>query len=127
LAPHVRSPTAVPRHDCAVWAINVAEFQNAVPARDVKIVSIIDVENIRLRNQDGLFTLNSTSEYSIDRYVERAGGGSRSAITKFVLPVREAKGAIEDMFLMGISPRTVYPGYSGVAEYVIMKSIIGGP
>jgi hypothetical protein len=52
----------------------------------------------------------------------RKGIRALQSLSKLVLPGKEAEVAVQDLMLMGISPRTVYPGYSGIADHVLMKS-----
>jgi len=104
--------------------INLRLFERAVLLREAEVVHVVDVGNIRLRNQDGISTLQKTNHYSLDALARSKGGKTIEAFA-FILPGRkdEIRFALEDLFLMGVNPRSIFPGLSGVAEYIIMKDV----
>lgn len=107
--------------DPAIWVIDVESFSSA-PTEDVELIRPIDGDNVRMRNQNGLFTLLKTNDLTLDNYVERVGGLTLSALTCLVLPSADRRLALQDLSLMGIDYRSVYPDLSGLASYVVMKA-----
>ena len=108
--------------DAVVWVLNLEMLQRSVRKTELEIVSVTDVENRRMKNQDGVFTLQKTDDYSLDSFLIKKGGQAANSIAKLIIPGREAKIAIQDLFLMGISHKTAFPGHDGIADYIVMRS-----
>lgn len=101
--------------------ICVLHLDNPVWAQpqSVQIVSAPALENVRLRNQNGKFTLSHTPYASLEEYATECGSGL--ALTKVLLPAAEAVIALPDLDSMGINSYYVYPGLVGLAEMTKMR------
>ena len=106
----------------AIWILHL---DNPVWFRDqgVEIVSAPALDNVRLRNQSGKFTLSHTPFASLEEYVSETGSGV--ALTKVVLPASEAVPALPDLDSMGINSYRVYPDLDGLAEMTTMRLLLG--
>jgi hypothetical protein len=91
--------------------------------RGVEIVTPPALENIRLRAQGGKFTLSRTPFASLQEYVEQSATGL--ALTKVVLPAREAVRALPDLDAMGINNYRLFPDLTGLAEMTTMRLLLG--
>jgi hypothetical protein len=105
----------------ALWILHL---DNPVWAKDqgVEIVSAPALENVRLKNQSGKFTLSHTQFASLEEYVTEIGSGV--ALTKVVLPASEAVPALPDLDSMGINSYRVYPDLGGLAEMATMRLLL---
>jgi FRG domain len=105
----------------ALWILHL---DNPVWAKDqgVEIVSAPALENVRLKNQSGKFTLSHTQFASLEEYVTETGSGV--ALTKVVLPASEAVPALPDLDSMGINSYRVYPDLGGLAEMATMRLLL---
>jgi FRG domain len=105
----------------ALWVLHL---DNPVWSKDqgVEIVSAPALENVRLKNQSGKFTLSHTQYASLEEYVTECGSGV--ALTKVVLPAIEAVPALPDLDSMGINAYRVYPDLDGLAELATMRLLL---
>ena len=105
----------------ALWVLHL---DNPVWSKDrgVEIVSAPALENVRLKNQSGKFTLSHTQFASLEEYVTECGSGM--ALTKVVLPATEAVPALPDLDSMGINSYRVYPDLDGLAEMATMRLLL---
>jgi hypothetical protein len=105
----------------ALWVLHL---DNPVWSKDqgVEIVSAPPLENVRLKNQSGKFTLSHTQFASLEEYVTDTGSGV--ALTKVVLPAIEAVPALPDLDSMGINSYRVYPDLDGLAEMATMRLLL---
>ncbi len=105
----------------ALWILHL---DNPVWAKEqgVEIVSAPALENVRLKNQSGKFTLSHTQFASLEEYVTETGSGV--ALTKVVLPASEAVPALPDLDSMGINSYRVYPDLGGLAEMATMRLLL---
>jgi FRG domain len=105
----------------ALWILHL---DNPVWAKEqgVEIVSAPALENVRLKNQSGKFTLSHTQFASLEEYVTETGSGV--ALTKVVLPASEAVPALPDLDSMGINSYRVYPDLGGLAELATMRLLL---
>jgi hypothetical protein len=104
--------------DVAVWALSV---QSPIWSREagVEILTPPALENVRLRNQSGKFTLARTPFATLEEYVEHTGADD--ALTKVVLPGAEASAALADLGAMGIDTYHLFPDVSGLAERAAIR------
>jgi len=104
-----------------IWALHL---DNPVwsPERGVEIVTPPALENIRLRNQSGKFTLSRTPFATLEEYVERSAAGL--ALTKIVMPAREALTALPDLGAMGINNYHLFPDLTGLAELTVTRLLL---
>jgi hypothetical protein len=105
----------------AVWALHL---DNPVWRRDggVEVVSVPALENVRLRNQGGRFTLCRASIATLEEYAERFGTGT--ALTRCVLPAAAAARALPDLDAMGITSAQMFPDLGGVARLATMRAVL---
>jgi hypothetical protein len=68
----------------------------------------------RIIAQAAVFTLCTDTSQSFDAFLEGASLGS--ALTKFVIPESEAARFRDQLDLVGIDERRVFPDLDGVAE-----------
>jgi FRG domain len=102
----------------AIWALHL---DNPVWSREmgVEIVTPPALENVRLRNQSGKFTLSRTPFATLEEYAERSG--TEPALTKAVLPASEAVQALPDLDSMGINNYHLFPDLTGLAAMASMR------
>ena len=105
----------------SIWALHL---DNPVWSKDqgVEIVSAPSLDNVRLKNQSGKFTLSHTRFASLEEYVAECGSGL--ALTKVVLPAAEAVPALPDLDSMGINSYHVYPDLGGLADLATMRLLL---
>jgi hypothetical protein len=105
----------------AIWVLHL---DNPVwsKGQGVEIVSAPALENVRLKNQSGKFTLSHTQYASLEEYVTECGSGV--ALTQVVLPAIEAVPALPDLDSMGINAYHVYPDLDGLAELATMRLLL---
>ena len=106
----------------AVWVLHraapvwSAEF-------GVEIVSVPPIGNLRIRNQAGRFTIARTPFATLEEYVEHASYDG-TALTKMVIPAREAERSLADLAMMGITPARMFPDLVGAAEAAEMRVLL---
>jgi hypothetical protein len=120
----------------AIWALHQ---DNPVWSKEmgVEIVTAPALENIRLRNQSGQFTLSRTPFASLEEYVEQfatdpalskaalpASEATPAALTKAVLPASEAVPALPDLDSMGINNYQLFPDFTGLAGRATMRLLL---
>jgi FRG domain-containing protein len=105
----------------AIWALHVG---NPVWTREmgVEIVTPPALENIRLRNQSGKFTLSRTPFATLEEYVSQSA--TDAALTKVVLPASEALSALPDLDSMGINNYHLFPDLTGLAGMATMRLLV---
>ncbi len=103
----------------AVWALHL---DNPVWSRErgVEIVSAPSLDNVRLRNQGGRFTLSRAPFATLEEYVERFA--TDVALTKCVLPAADAEHALSDLDAMGINSYDLFPDLTGLAGRATMRA-----
>jgi hypothetical protein len=109
----------------AIWALDTT---SPVWSKElgVEIVRVPAVQNERLRNQSGRFTITRTAHDTLESYV-REFGGNETCLTRFVLPAAEGWTAIPDLDLMGINAGQLFPGISGLAQTVLTDLLLSSP
>jgi hypothetical protein len=107
------------QHRVAVYALNAKEDE----MRRVGVTIVRDAEHIdntRIKNQRGLFTLLPSNRPTLDECFEKQSGSRRSPpktlAVKFSLPYSDATLAIRDLELMDISARRIYNDWTGVCS-----------
>ena len=105
----------------AIWALHL---DNPVWSKEmgVEIVTPPALENIRLKNQSGKFTLARTPFATLEEYVERFSIGS--GLTKVVLPAVEALPALPDLDSMGINSYHLFSDLTGLAKMATMRLLV---
>jgi len=104
-----------------IWALHL---ENPVWSKEmgVEIVTPPALENIRLRNQSGKFTLSRTPFATLEEYVNQSA--TEPALTKAVLPASEAVPALPDLDSMGINNYHLFPDFTGLAKMATMRLLV---
>jgi hypothetical protein len=104
--------------DVCIWALSLS---NPIWSKEtgVEIVTPPALENVRLRNQSGKFTLSRTPFKTLEEYAEHVA--TDVALTKVILPGAEAVGALPDLDAMGINNYQLFPDVPGLAKMVTMR------
>jgi hypothetical protein len=105
----------------AVWVLHL---DNPVWFRrgGVEVVAAPALDNVRLRNQGGRFTLCRASIGTLEEYVARFADGV--ALTKCVLPAAEASRALSDLDAMGITSAELFADLTGTATLATMRAVL---
>jgi hypothetical protein len=105
----------------AIWVLHL---ENPVWSREmgVEIVTPPALENVRLANQSGKFTLSRTPFATLEEYVEQCA--TEVALTKVVLPATEAAQALPDLDSMGINSYHLFPDFTGLAGMATMRLLL---
>ena len=105
----------------AVWVLHLEDPVWA-SAGGVEIVNPPTLDNVRLRNQGGRFTLFRGAFDCLEDYVERFA--TSTALTKCLLPASEAPRALSDLDAMGINPHGLFPDLTGLANLATMRAYL---
>jgi hypothetical protein len=119
-AQHLTAPPGR-HHQVAVWVLHL---DNPVWARQggVEVVAAPSLDNVRLRNQGGRFTLCRASIATLEEYVERFADDV--ALTRCVLPAGEAGRALSDLDAMGITSAELFADLTGTATLATMRAVL---
>jgi hypothetical protein len=111
----------VGRDQVAIWVLH---RRNPVwsGAHGVDIVSANPIDNHRLRNQNGQFTLCRAAVSCLEDYVERFA--DETALTKCLLPATAARPALADLDAMGITSYDLFPDLTGLATQATMRACL---
>jgi hypothetical protein len=110
----------------AIWALHL---DNPVWSHElgVEIVTPPALENLRLHNQSGKFTLSRTPFATLEEYVEEFAADlapAKVALTKVVLPAGEAVRALPDLDAMGINNYHLFPDPTGLAAMATTRVLL---
>ncbi len=106
----------------AVWILDLqSPVWNAETG--VEIVGVTRVGNVRLRNQQGKFTLSRTPFASLEEYVDKFKL-SKPALKQVLIPTLEAHVAISDLDMMGINHSHLFPGPEGIIKNVRVRTAL---
>jgi hypothetical protein len=86
----------------------------------VEVLAPPTLDNVRLRNQSGRFTLSRTPHNSLEEHVRHCDVSDRPLI-KMVLPASEAAYALPDLEAMGVSAMHLFPDFTGLTEAVLLR------
>ena len=89
----------------------------------VQIIAPPKIGNIRLRNQQGKFSLSKTPFECLEKYVDQFDDINPPLI-QLMIPSQEAQKACSELDLMGINYSSLFPGPEGYAKSVLMRSKI---
>ena len=105
----------------AIWVLHL---DNPVWSKEtgVEIVTPPALDNIRLFNQSGKFTLARTPLPTLEEYVEQTA--TDLALTKVMLPSTEAAMALPDLDSMGINGYHLFPDLTGLASTTTMRLLM---
>jgi len=98
----------------AVWALQASSYVWS-PDRGAQILTIPPVGNVRLRNQEGKFTLLNTPHNCLEDYVNASDAVTPPPLTQFLLPSPVSRIALADLDAMGINPSRIFPDPQGCA------------
>lgn len=106
----------------AVWCLNL---KSTIWAGEygAEILEVPSYGNERLRNQRGKFTRLKATYDSLEQYVNSIEGAT-GALTKYLIPVAEARTALADLDLMGINHSNIFPGLEGCARVANLRMSI---
>jgi hypothetical protein len=105
----------------AIWALD-----SQSPIWDdeygVRVVEVSGAGNIRIRNQEGKFTLSRTRHLCLEDYVV-SNKGKGYPLWKFSLPASEATTALADLDATGIHPARIFPEIEGSAQLAFFRTV----
>lgn len=98
----------------AIW---VLEANNPIWHRDngCEIINVPNFANERIRNQHGKFTKMNSPFDCLEDFVTYYNS-DEIGLWKYLVPVRDAYEAMNDLSAMGLSHSRIYPGISGNAN-----------
>lgn len=108
----------------AVWVLHL-DHEAWSGESGVEIVAAPSLGNIRMRNQNGRFTLARTPFTSLEEYASQFDGSS-PALTKCIIPASETSSALADLDAMGINCHHLFPDLEGLAGLVTMRVTLEG-
>jgi hypothetical protein len=100
----------------AVWALHL---EAPIWGPDAGVAIVSPAGNVRLRKQSGCFTRALGAFSSLDEYVEDSDHPG-VALTKFVIPARDAEHGLAQLRLMGITAAQLFPDLDGAARAAVM-------
>jgi hypothetical protein len=95
----------------AVVALDTRNY--AWTGRGVTLLNVRGNGNVRLRNQEGQFTLLESASTCLEDHTERLAAEEPWPLYKFVVPATEARLALSELDIMGINACRVYPDLQG--------------
>jgi len=106
----------------AIWALN-KESQVWSEDRGVKFVEPPGIENVRLRNQRGVFTLSKTPARSLEGYTDLFDD-SKESLYQITIPAACASEAIQDLGIMSINSASLFPDAQGAARTAMVRTTL---
>ncbi|WP_027360141.1 FRG domain-containing protein [Desulforegula conservatrix] len=98
--------------ECGIWSHDLG----------VEIIKIPHIGNIRIRNQNGCFTLSNTPFKCLEEYVDYLSSQCNGwALREYTIPSEEYLKAISDLDSMGINWSRIFPGIEGSAASSFVK------
>jgi hypothetical protein len=104
----------------AIWAVDVAKMRERLTPQ-FEVLTADASKNARLSSQIGKFTYAAADDHDLTAAMIAAEPVEGPLFWKVTIPASEAKTALNDLMLMGISPSDVYPDFQGVADYVRLR------
>jgi hypothetical protein len=116
----------LPDDRVAVWALDRSSEAWSADV-GVEVVTVPRIDNARLRNQEGHFTLSRSPFPDLESYLEAVEGrgtvsGGKPSLIQFSIPAKEAENALAELDVMGIKPSRLYPDISGCVVSAMLKS-----
>jgi hypothetical protein len=112
--------TSPPARNVAIWILDTTRSEVWSKEMGVELVSPPAMENLRLRNQAGRFTLARTGFPTLEEHVEHCASDGTPLI-QAVVPAVEAARALPDLDSMGVNAAHLFPDVSGLAEAVTLR------
>jgi hypothetical protein len=105
--------------DVAIW---ILDTRSEVWSKEmgVELVSPPAMENLRLHNQAGRFTLARTSFATLEEHVRNCAVDA-APLVQAALPASEAARALPDLDAMGVNAAHLFPDITGLAESVTLR------
>lgn len=98
--------------ECGIWTRELG----------VEVIKIPNIGNLRIRNQNGCFTLSNTPFRCLEEYVDYVSARcSGWALRQCTIPADEYLSAIPDLNSMGINWGKIYPGIEGSAASALLN------
>jgi hypothetical protein len=116
---HALSQPNIGLHKVAIWVLDTSSHAWS-SEMGVEVLSPPTLDNLRLRNQSGRFTLNRTPHNSLEQHVLHCDVPGRPLI-KVLLPASEATYALPDLEAMGVSAAHLFPDFTGLTEAVLLR------
>lgn len=108
-----------------IWVI---DKENEIWKGDYGVTILTNhmTENERQKFQYGLFTLNTSTEVTLEDYVMACSKRTNveNALFKILIPASERKSVLNDLDMMGINYFNLYRGIEGCAKSAIIKEIL---
>jgi hypothetical protein len=112
-----------PEKCVAIWVLNRTVERCWSGKNGVSLISPDTWNNERLRRQSGWFTYAQMPFSSLEEYVCQMKNVG-NALRKFILPAGEAKKALSDLDLMGISARHLFADLAGAARNAYVRTVL---
>jgi hypothetical protein len=106
----------------AVWALNTKSFAWEED-RGVKLVTAACSSNVRLRNQEGRFTLLRSVAKCIEDHLASLRADGAQPLYQFRIPASQARYALTDPDIMGINPARLFGDLEGCAVHAKLACI----
>jgi hypothetical protein len=104
----------------AIWCLDATAAAWAGQS-GVEIINVASYDNDRLRNQFGWFTLLTAPYSTLEQHVSFCPDAAQ-ALRKVTIPVSEAKLALSDLEMMGMSYSKIFPGLDGCARTAVLRT-----
>jgi FRG domain len=104
----------------AIWCLDTTSAAWAGQA-GVEIINVPSYDNDRLRNQLGWFTFLTAPYSTLEQHVSFCPD-AQQALRKFTIPVTEARMALSDLEMMGMSYSKIFPGLDGCARTAVLRT-----
>jgi hypothetical protein len=95
----------------AIWGLDTRSY--VWKGRGVNLLTVPNDRNLRLRNQDGRFTLLESSATSLEDHIASLAGEEPWPLYRFSIPATEARNALNELDIMGINASRIYPDLQG--------------
>jgi hypothetical protein len=110
----------------AIWAADLTIVRELCggPEAEFRVIRTRLIENDRIWRQFGLFIEATGHHGAFDEWIAGLSSGddrTDSALIKYTIPAIEARAAINDLILMGLTPASVFPDRDGAAQYVKLR------
>lgn len=106
--------------EVAIWCLDTRSAAWAAQS-GVEIINVPTYDNDRLRNQLGWFTLLTAPYSTLEQHVSFSPDAAE-ALRQFTLPVSEARLALPDLEMMGMSYSRIFPGLDGCARTAVLRT-----
>jgi hypothetical protein len=116
-----RLPDPDPPSHVAIWCLDQEETNVWDSESGAQILHVPGYGNERLRRQLGWFTLLNAPYDTLEEYVKHFSEASE-ALRQFQVPTADAKQALADLEMMGITYSTIYPGLDGSAKAAELRA-----